>query len=288
MNQSYLKQYRTFDELVEAVRVDLPVQANEGQIEPAQLIKIVQLVNHDLGLRIQQDAEAILEVDSNKARLPLDFHILNRAFLLGSYKITTPVIHGRHTEERIIEPGEGTIVSNTAPTGCCSNAKKVQITPCGDYYQVVETFKTETRTYEEFTPLELSPSKYIGKNCPNVGQKENNKATIRDGFIFTNFQTGKIYMSYLGSMIDDEGNLLVIDHPQLNEYYEYALKERILENLMMMNEPVDKQLQYVLSKKREARNNALSYVNTPDFAEMKALWSMNRKAMYHKYYNPFA
>ena len=36
-----------------------------------------------------------------------------------------------------------------------------------------------------------------------------------------------------------------------------------------------------------ARNNALSFVNTPDFAQLKNLWEKNRKAQYHNYYNMF-
>ena len=38
---------------------------------------------------------------------------------------------------------------------------------------------------------------------------------------------------------------------------------------------------------KSARNNALSVVNTPNFAEVKQIWAANRKAMYGKYYNMF-
>ena len=38
---------------------------------------------------------------------------------------------------------------------------------------------------------------------------------------------------------------------------------------------------------RAARNNALGFVNTPDFAEMRKVWTMNRRAQYHNYYNMF-
>ena len=47
------------------------------------------------------------------------------------------------------------------------------------------------------------------------------------------------------------------------------------------------QLQLVESRLRAARNNALSFVNTPDFAEMQKVWTMNRRAQYHNYYNMF-
>lgn len=90
-------------------------------------------------------------------------------------------------------------------------------------------------------------------------------------------------------MEDDDGNLLVPDHDLLNEYYEYALKSRILENLMMNDTPnADKKLQLIEARYRVARNNALSLVNTPNFSELKAVWEGNRKAMYSRYYRMFS
>ena len=88
-------------------------------------------------------------------------------------------------------------------------------------------------------------------------------------------------------MEDYNGNLLVLDHPYCNEYYEYALKQRILENMIFAGENVMNQLGLIEQRLRAARNNALSFVNTPDFAEMKKVWLLNRKAQYHNYYNMF-
>ena len=43
--------YRTFDELLESVRVDFSTYDLEGMIEPQQLIKVAIRVNYDLGLK---------------------------------------------------------------------------------------------------------------------------------------------------------------------------------------------------------------------------------------------
>ena len=88
-------------------------------------------------------------------------------------------------------------------------------------------------------------------------------------------------------MIDDEGKILVPDHELINEFYEYALKQRILENLMMNGEDVGPRMEIVEMRYRGARNNAMTIVNTPNFAELKKLWQVNRKAQYHNYYNMF-
>jgi hypothetical protein len=37
-----------------------------------------------------------------------------------------------------------------------------------------------------------------------------------------------------------------------------------------------------------AKNEALGLVNMPDFAELKAIFEMNRKAQYAKYYRMFS
>ena len=47
------------------------------------------------------------------------------------------------------------------------------------------------------------------------------------------------------------------------------------------------QLQLIEQRLRASRNNALSLVNTPNFAELKKIFEMNRAAMYDRYYNMF-
>lgn len=89
-------------------------------------------------------------------------------------------------------------------------------------------------------------------------------------------------------MEDEDGNLLVPDHDLINEYYEYAFKSRILENLYMNGEDVAQRMQLVEQRLKGARNNALSVVNTPNFRELKEITNANRKAMYARYYNMFS
>ena len=133
----------------------------------------------------------------------------------------------------------------------------------------------------------MKTSQSIECDCPNLYFNTPNQGWIKHGFLYTTFQEGKVYLNYQGSLEDDEGNLLVPDHDLLNEYYEYALKQRILENLFMEGENVSNKISLVEQRFRAARNNALSLVNTPNFEELKKLWWANRKAMYGKYYDMF-
>jgi len=274
--------YKTFDELLNEILVDFHVFNLEGMIDPQNLIKIAIKVNYELGLRIHKSKDAILEIEKGKAKLPSDFYVLNFANLCGKYTVQDPVISGSHIEERIL---------NTVPDLDECGRVKACTSNCGQYYNLVQTFKSETRTYTEFYPLKIDKAKIMNVSCddecPNFSVVSGNVAELKNGFIYTNLTSGKVHINYIGNLEDDDGNLLVLDHPVINEFYEYALKQRLLENLFINGEDVSQKMQLVEQRLRAARNNALSIVNTPNFSEMKKNWEMNRKAMYGKYYNMF-
>lgn len=276
--------YRTFDELLNEVSADIYQFDNEGLIEPGVLIKIAQRVNYDLGLRIHGTKEKILDIEKNKTKLPDDFYVLNYAFLCGSYTVSQPIMSGRQTENVILDADQCKKCGEPDPLCTCEKTYTVEC-KTGEkiFVQVVEKRGMEVKTYETFERIHISSS---------TGRKDALDNSIRsgyikNGFIYTNIEKGKLYLSYQGSLEDDEGNLLVLDHPMINEYYEYAIKQRILENLYMNGEDVAQKMQLIEQRLRAARNNALTIVNTPDFAEMKQLWETNRKAQYAKYYDMF-
>ena len=129
---------------------------------------------------------------------------------------------------------------------------------------------------------------YFDPMCPNKSWSSTKSGFIRNGFVYTSFKTGTLYLNYQGMMEDEDGNLLVLDHPLINEYYEYAFKERILEILMGNNETVNSGFaKLIMGKLRESKIVASGIVNTPDFDELKEIWQMNRKSMFNKYYKMF-
>jgi len=277
-------QYRTFDQLLDEVSADFTTYSIEGMIEPGQLIKVAQRVNYDLGLRIHGTKEKVLDIENKKTKLPDDFYVLNYAYLCGRYTVTSPVLSGRETENVILKSDLCKKCGQPDPSCECEKTYTVEC-KTGEkvFVQVVEKRKFETRTYDTFEPIRIATS--TGKiDATNDTDKV---GLIKNGFVYTNLDEGKLFISYQGSLQDDEGNLLVLDHPMINEYYEYAMKQRILENLYIAGEEVTQKMQLIEQRLRAARNNALSIVNTPDFAEMYKLWQTNRKAQYSKYYDMF-
>ncbi len=288
--------YRTFNELLGEVGADFVMYGNENLIEPSQLIKVAQRVNYDLGLRINGTKDVILDVEHYKVRLPDDFYVINYAFLCAQWETCYPAMSGRHTENVIVNPENP--CTKCCQTDCSCEFTYVQECKTGEkiFVQVVEKRTTETRLYKAFRKVEIATStdKWSALNTlvPSEGIYEDPwsypfKLYIKNGFIYTNFEKGKLYMSYQGALEDEQGNLMVLDHPMINEYYEYAIKQRLLENLYMNGEDVAQKMQLIEQRLRAARNNALTIVNMPNFSEMYQLWKTNRKAMYSKYYDMF-
>lgn len=142
--------------------------------------------------------------------------------------------------------------------------------------------------YNRFVRMKLERSRSISADSHNLMQGQCfHQGYIKNGFLYTNFDEGEVLVNYQSTMEDEDGRLIVLDHDEINEYYEYAIKERILENLYLAGEDVAQRYQLIAQKLRLSRNLAKSYVNTPDFNEIKELVQMNRKAMYYRFFKMF-
>lgn len=301
--------FRTFDELLNEVLIDFRVLEEEGLIEPAQLIKVAQRVNYDLGLRIHQTKEIILDVEHHVARLPNDFYVLNFATLTGHHKVLDSFDWGgRVTEQSNVScSGETCCLlpltydsHHLNPQANYNNTCTPEADPwfqrkcfsmCGsdNCVKVIEHKKHEIREYSWFEPLKIVGQTYKDPGTMNVNKVARHTAEIKNGFIYVHTsECCKVYLSYQGSLEDSEGNLLVLDHPEINFYYENSLKEHIFRSLWYnVGEEVKGKYDAIKLETREARARALSIVNTPNFSEMKAVFENNREAQYAKYYRTF-
>jgi hypothetical protein len=305
---NYTLKYRTFDELVSDVAMDFEKFDIEGMIQPQTLIKIARKVNYDLGLRIYQTKEVVLEVEKGFVKLPDDFYVFNFGLICGEYEEKVLLPQGTHVEERYLTPDYKwqpdtidtctdqtatptcqTCNASTDPCNCTVPTPCVQLDCKGNQYTLVQTLSYATRTYKFLRPFKMIANPMsVDCDCPNLYWESPYSGWIKNGYLYTNMPAAKVYMNYQGNLQDENGNLLVPDHEKLNEYYEYALKKRILENLIMNGEIVNQmQIQLIEDGYKRARNDAKSFVNTPNFAELKKLFESNRKAMYYKYFDMF-
>ncbi len=312
MSHTELK-YRTYEQLLAEIQSDFKKLYLQDYINPQEFIKVAKRCNYELGLRVFKTKEAVLDVEKGKAKLPNNFNVLNFAFVLGSYTVREPLISGTHVENVSVgptyNPGDWSDVDLCAPyqstpvvvkdpcggcglkyTNCnCKPVGDVELNCKGDFMVLVQNFKYHTRTWKDMYNVRIIDNPdVVDADCPNKTAQARQSAYIRNGFIYPSFKTGKIYINYQGNMEDDEGNLLVPDHDMLNEFYEYAIKQRVFENMVMNGEVVNpNQLQLIEQRLKSSRNNAYSLVNTPNFNELRKIWEVNRKAQYHNYWNMF-
>jgi len=322
MSHTFFK-YRTYDQLLSEIQSDFNTMYLNDSINPQEFIKVAKKCNTELGLKIFKTKEVVLDVEKGKAKLPNNFNVLNFAFALSSHSIVEPLISGTHVENinlgPVYNPGVSQIdlcsspvipvnpinspCKTPHPLSCgecqacgvkyescsCKPVGDVTLNCDGNYSVLVQKFQFYIRKWTSLNSIRIinSPD-VVDADCPNKTWQSVNTAYLKNGFIYPSFKTGKIYINYQGMMEDDDGNLLVPDHDLLNEFYEYSIKYRILENMIMNGENVTQiQLQLITANLTKAKNNAYSYVNTPNFNELRRIWEVNRKAQYHNYFNMF-
>lgn len=376
-------EYRTFDQLLDSVKLDFNTFDIENMISNQTLIKIAQKINQELGLKIHPSKGKVLEVVNGKAKLPSDLKVLNFVLLCGGYDVydlagfpysyktyTEGVLDGERIAQSefdargvkqyttIIDVSQGNnridhylgtnnvIIQAFSPSGSLltfdinvinrnsvniisessevlSNIKVVIIGSSSSYGIYCPPPTNPLCPVEpEIVPVEIPACAELTCNpsgCNSVAYRDNNQlkkyheltqlkiesrtsdtfdevstnsqrlgtVTVKNGFLITNFDEATVFINYHGQMEDEDGNLLVLDNPIVNEYYEYALKVRICENLIANGEQLQNLFNLMNIQLRKAKIDAISFARTPNFKEMHKAWQMNRKAMYMKYYDMF-
>lgn len=281
----YITKYKTYDTFMFDVADDLSTYEDQGLINPDKYIKVVQKCNSTLSIKINPMKEDAIDIDSKgRGKLPDDFKLLNKAYICYEYTLNKPVIGTviEYEEKIPVCPIEEVV----CPDLVC-NTPDYNCTP----YQVWRKSKYETISISGIAPLYITSTSYCTTACPSCcPDNYYNKMYIteEDGcyFINTNFTDGVVYIEYVSEMIDDEGNLLILDHPLTNEYYEYEVKARIYEDLYLNGiDDVFNKLRFIEDRRRRARSTATQFVSTFDFAELKQVYFANRRRMASKYFN---
>lgn len=392
--------FRTLDELLNEVKTDLVAYEQESSIQTSELIKIAQLCNYDLGLRIHQTKEAIIDVSHGRAKLPADFQIMNFALACYNYTVTWnrvgyPTGYGQEVVTSaqplaatrttcpcwtVVSLGAQTIVTNcdgtsesvyfppnddstartvticaqtiashpnltltegsgcywdalngyscTYPTvsGCTCDTpvvdeclaidpdpwdqSRTRVQCNGDTatLKIIEQSGGWTRAYTDMEYVQFVPSRHASAFC-NVQLFPDCRlqAQIKNGFVYlgeancdniyggygygdgTTTRTHRMYINYQGILEDDDGNLMVLDHPMINMYYEAAIKTRILENIYFNTgeERARTLWKEMKEEYKQWRQKALAISNTPEVYEMRQTYQLMRKEQEYKYFVPF-
>lgn len=269
--------YRKAREIIDQVAEDLSSYDDEGLIDYSKLYKIIRRCNSTLGFRINPELQEIVHIKSYKGYLPEDFITLNYAFLCKSKQVNVSVSQGFQVEYKTL----------------CQN-KKNKCSPCvsdhcGDYaiYQLLDDNWTQ---YTQMEVIRINPKSFnkCATQCPNMFSRTANEFQIEDdGSITTTFENGHLYLNYMGDMEDEEGDLLVLDDPNVEPYYESELIRQILKTVTY-NKDGDVAQLYGDAKIEAARAkfNAINYVNTWGYDEIRNTFQAEKKKLYRKFFSP--
>ena len=277
--------YRTFDQLMNQVNEDLHLYADNNLIIPRRYIETVRTVNADLGIRLNQTKETILQVKDYKAPLPENLlsitlvmatSIKSMGFL--GYNIPGTQIRIYNREEIISKFGPN------YPPGCKNS--------CGDCYWVTRTYQDKEILYQDVYPLKPTPASFskFAINSPNRTCDQNEYfIDVTDEEIIVNFCDGEIYITYLSDLVDEDNNILILDHPLVNDYYRWAVVKKVFEDLWH-NTEADVERKYVNARDVElppARRRAQGIVTTPEYSEINKHTAEQIKKFYDRYIKIF-
>lgn len=284
-----------------SVEGDFHKWSDAGLVDQLKLIKVIRECNEKLGIRIYRPREAILyitegnEIRHGRADLPADFYKVEMVFALHKRFVNSmlPIgpgfqqVFGPPTLEQI-QAGEITDFTGalTEPGLPPTWLIKTPLTQLQIQINDIIPLHITEGYHDRFT--EYSPNRGFHHGHHHHRYHDGYSINIEDDYIETDFHEGVIYMQYLGDMKNEKGEDIIPFHPLLNEYYEWALKARILENIMYNTEA---DVQGLLKDARNQRN--LAFHDAVNFAMGKEAGEWNRfekkreQEFFHKYYRIF-
>lgn len=290
--------YITLTALMASIEDDFHKWSDAGLVDQSKYIKVVRECNEKLGIRIYDSKHTILYVTEGpefrhgRADLPLDFYKMEMAFALHKRTVNSMLPIGPGMQQVMAPPTLQQIQSGqvTNTTGCCLDA-------AGDCSWLIKTPLTQLQVQiNDVVPLEIFEGSHdhFTEYSPNRGHHRNNHRrngltiNVEEGYIETDFHEGVVYMSYLADMRNEAGEITIPFHPSLNEYYEWAVKTRILQNILYNGEADVAQLYKDAQKERNfAFHDAVNFVMGKEYREWDKYEKERSDKFFRKYYQIF-
>lgn len=277
--------YIKFDDVLNSVKSDLHLFDNNALILEDRLLKVVYHCNEKLGLRLNKSKQILLEVKNGKAELPQDFYKIEMIFATCVTKVPNhlQLIPGNKVEYTTCPAqykGPMVVIDKMGCKDVCCNEMFIVRQP-----QIQREIEVKT-----FIPLAMS--KRCGNLCASYSPHSNRHSEysidLEDNIVRTNFQEGQLFLCYIGTLEDEDGLPMIPFHPLLNEYYEWSLKKKILEDVFMNSEAdVDKKLQYANQMLKDAYLEAWQFTGYPEFRELENNHKKYSQDFYNKWYKMF-
>lgn len=268
--------YKQAQKIFDAVADDFRTYEDEDLINYSSLIKVVRECNATLSLKINPESSSLIDITDYKGKLPDNFETLSMALLCTKKMVNTTKPSGFHVEQ-ITESQ-------------CKNPCSVCLEECEIDYKVVKKCQNE---WTEFSDLDIvtivnDTFKKVDPKAINFISRSPNEMKIQGDYIHTNFRNGTVYIEYVTNLEDEEGNLLVLDNPMTDPYYEYACKKHIIKTLYYnADDDVERKLDRISLDASRARAQAINFVNMIEYGELIDVFKTNREKFRHRFMKPF-
>ncbi len=275
--------YITLSKLIASVTNDLPALDAQGFIDPSRLIKTVMTCNEQLGIPIYRIKECFIPVSNYRADLPLDFWKV--VYLCAVEETSFGLKNFR-------DPFNNTVtLEMKAEAACEASLQVIQegscVTNCPT--KIIKRCGTDLiTTYTTWTELSLSKrsNTRVHALCMN---RDRCKYTIDidEETIDLPFREGELYMMYFTAMQDENGEVIVPFHPLVTNWYEWCLKEKILQDMLFNSDgDVVNKLQYASRERAKYWLDAMNFVTEPEYKQLQEIQRKKEQRFYNTYYKP--
>lgn len=271
--------YIPLSSIIASVRNDFSSMDNHGFIDESRIIKIVALCNEKLGIRIREKKECFLPVRNYRADLPADFWkvvytcaLETNSFGMSNYRDPFNNVVTLEMKEQARQEASLQVITQ----GCERNCPM----------QVIKREGTAIiQTYTNLIPLSLSKNSdvYTDQFCFNGKGKY--QIDINEETIDLPFREGELYFMYFNNLQNENGELMVPFHPLISNWYEWCIKEKILQDMLFNSDgDVVNKLKYASTEKAKYWLDAVNFVSEPFYKELQQIQKRKELKFYNEYF----
>lgn len=272
--------YITLSKIIASVKNDFSAYENQGFIDESRIIKTIALCNEKLGIRIRDKKECFLPVRNFHAELPADF---------GKVAFTCAIETNSFGISNYRDPFNNTVTLDMREEARCQASLNVLTQGCQNDcpLQVIKRCGTDlVTTYTNLIPLSLTKASDNYKDPFCFNKKGKYAIDINEETIDLPFREGELYFMYFTNLQNENGELMVPFHPLISNWYEWCIKEKILQDMLFNSDgDIVNKLKYASSEKAKYWLDALSFVSDPFYKELQQIQHRKELAFYDQYYN---
>lgn len=179
-----------------------------------------------LGNGVKMEDEAVIEINNYKGKLPDNFNQLYSAFRCERNVISK--IPKRHLQNTISFENDITYELLCKSNSCdidCDDTRTIQKVEIKQYFNDFDLHYT----FDNMQLLRISPNvkDKCTSDCLNHMCTSEYEISLDKNNVYTNFESGNIYMKFYGTPVDEEGYPLILNDVNVEKAVEWYLKYMI-------------------------------------------------------------